>query len=75
MSIKLRKISKHKPCHQCGADLKGKYGAEIGLIITITLCANCADLHKAQIFNLPDELEYLPKALTFAPLALERGTK
>ena len=75
MSVKLRKISKHKPCRVCGADMKGQYGREVGLIVTIVLCKECTEIYRDKIFKLPSEIELMPKMLTFAPLALERGTK
>jgi len=70
MTLKLRKIYQNKHCHNCGESLQGKYGSEVGLVITIYLCQPCALANKHKIFELPDEIELKPRALTFEPLAL-----
>ena len=72
MSVKLRKIYQDKHCHNCNAQLQGQYGSEVGLVLTIYLCKVCTQANKARIFELPNEVELLPRALTFEPLALTK---
>ena len=68
MILTIRKINKPCLCRACGRTIgANQYGSEVAIVLTITLCPNCAYTHKQTIFNLPTaidigEHEYLPTA-------------
>ena len=70
MTLTLRKNHNGKHCHACGQPLEGKYCGEVGVMLTIFLCSQCAYENRERIHALPFSLELKHKALA-SPLMLD----
>ena len=71
MSLTIRKNHSGSVCHACGHKIaKDEYGGEVGIMLTIFLCSQCAYENKERIHALPFSLELKHKALA-SPLMLD----